>query len=73
MNDLLKTEYTIITSDGQYIVESYNGYPSIHSMQCPRYTFTDLLFAELALTDLKSTNEFDWLELYIIRIDKKMV
>lgn len=73
MNDLLKTQYTIITSDGQYIVESYNSYLSLHYKQCPVLTFDNLPQAKDILNYIKESKEFDWIELYIIKIDKQII
>lgn len=73
MKDLLKTKYTIITSDGQYIVEGYNNYLSLHPVQCPVLTFDNLLQAKELLNDIKESKEFDWTDLYIIKIDKKII
>lgn len=73
MQDLLKTEYTIITSDGQYIVESYNNYLSLHSEQCPILTFDNLFQVNKLLKDIRESKEFDWIELYIIKIDKQII
>lgn len=73
MKDLLKTKYTIITSDGQYIVKSYNNYLSLHSEQCPVLTFDNLIQAEELLDNIKESKEFDWIELYIIKIDKQVI
>lgn len=73
MKDLLKTEYTIITSDGQYIVESYNNYLSLHSEQCPVLTFDNLSQANNLLNDIIESKEFDWIELYIMKIDKQII
>ena len=73
MKDLLKTKYTIITSDGQYIVESYNNYLSLHSEQCPVLTFDNLSQVSDLLRRIKESKEFDWIELYIIKIDKQII
>lgn len=73
MKDLLKTKYTIVTSDGQYIVESYNNRLSLHSEQCPVLTFDNLSQASELLNEIKESKEFDWIELYIIKIDKQII
>jgi len=73
MKDLLNTEYTIITSDGQYIVESYNSHISLHCVQCQVLTFDNLPQAKELLKDIRESKEFDWIGLHIMQIDKHVI
>ena len=73
MKDLLKTEYTIITSDGQYIAEGYNSNISLRCVQCQVLTFDNLHQAKELLNNIKESKEFDWTDLYIIKIDKQII
>ena len=73
MKDLLKAEYTIVTSDGQYIVESYNSRISLHCTQCQVLTFDNLPQAKELLKDIRDSKEFDWIDLHIIKIEKYVI